>query len=373
MGAAQLEGIKPDEHNEVTLDELQNSSANDGGTSDALQQATVTVEKDTVIKANIANVGSVSVATEKTDATMQGDWTLNAAAANIAGEGNSNAFVANSKGEAMNVITDGNLTVVNGGSFGSVTLTGADKTFTVAASTGDAAVTVVDGITADNGAAALSAVTTSTGDISVKTLNVSAAVKATAADDEESLTITAETLNATGSAAITADAVVLGGATEATASAISAGTHNVDSTDEDDKADGIVNGGGFVAAMNNYTTLGLTRDEASVDNENASVFSVPFGVTLSGALNAGDWTVEPAFDLTLTANAGDTDMDSDVAFTGTDFGTALNAEFADDFTYSGTLGVSAANGGLSLGVSVGYTGSDNTDEFGAGASVRYAF
>lgn len=866
VGAAQLEGIKPDEHNEVSLDDLQNSSANDGGTSDALQQATVTVEKDTVIKANNANVGSVSVATEKTDANMQGDWTLNAAAANTAGEGNSNAFVANSKGEAMNVTTDGNLTVVNGGSLGSVILTGADKTFTVAANSETPAVTVVEGITATDGAAALSSATTSTGDISVKTLNVSAAVKATAADDEESLTITAETLNATGDAAITADAVVLGGAAEATASAISAGTHTidsltfkantetpdegedvthdnvvtveggavlnigtltgaegvtirvgtdgengstaalysdvtstngalivgdpawtensslswhgaVDSTAGDDKADGIVKGGGFVAAMNNYTTIGLTRDEASalmakyplaeqgiqsmlavgqkltlqndaslvvsgltgseaaalangsvylgdstvlyftedaatgstagitiagnygrvtaaggeiivggdisasdtlnlitdgngsvtivgagentdgtieistengllsatvnsasgslsavelemsegarsvlsglsdpvygaamdifndgsltgagaafvrdqighgnggtveaaarmavfggalqtgmmasetasdlisarlgtagnysgmiasdnggagiwlapvyrhqesdsfdadgldygaeidltgvalgldattdsgvrlgamfgvgsgdadsdgntasvsndfdyytlglysgvnvgslklgadlsytvtdndlegsglsadtevsvmslgvtagyvidagvmdvtphlglrysrmemddydvafdgvdvasVDNQNASVFSVPFGVTLSGELQAGSWTVQPAFDLTLAVNGGDTKMDSDVVFTGTGFSTPLTAEFADDFTYSGTLGISASNGGLSLGLSAGYTGSDNTDEYGVGASVRYLF
>lgn len=867
VGAAQLEGIKPNEDNEVSLDDLQNSSANDGGTSDALQQATVTVEEDTVIKANNANVGSVSVATEKTDATMQGDWTLNAAAANTAGEGNSNAFVANSKGEAMNVTTDGNLTVVNGGSLGSVILTGADKTFTVTANSETPAVTVVEGITATDGAAALSSATTSTGDISVKTLNVSAAVKATAADDEESLTITAETLNATGDAAITADAVVLGGATEATASAISAGTHTidrltfkantetaeeggeevthdnvvtvdggavlnigtltgaegvtirvgtdgengstaalysdvtstngaliigdpawtenstlswhgaVDSTAGDDKADGIVKGGGFVAAMNNYTTIGLTRDEASalmakyplaengiqsilavgqkltlqngaslvvsgltgseaaaladgsvylgdstvlyftedaatgstagitidgndgrvtaaggeiivggdisasdtlnlitdsngsvtivgegentdgtieistengllsatvnsasgslsavelemsegarsvlsglsdpvygaamdifndgsltgagaafvrdqighgnggtveaaarmavfggalqagmmasdtasdlisarlgtagnysgmiasdnggagiwlapvyrhqesdsfdadgldygaeidltgvalgldattdsgvrlgamfgvgsgdadsdgntasvsndfdyyslglysgvnvgslklgadltytvtdndlegsglsadtevsvmslgvtagyvidagvmdvtphlglrysrmemddydvafdgadvasVDNQNASVFSVPFGVTLSGELQAGSWTVQPAFDLTLAVNGGDTEMDSDVVFTGTGFSTPLTAEFADDFTYSGTLGISASNGGLSLGLSAGYTGSDNTDEYGVGASVRYLF
>lgn len=114
-------------------------------------------------------------------------------------------------------------------------------------------------------------------------------------------------------------------------------------------------------------------DVASIDNENASVFSVPFGVTLSGELQAGSWKVQPSFDLTLAVNGGDTDMDSDVVFTGTDFGTALNAEFADDFTYSGTLGVSASNGGLSLGLSAGYTGSDNTDEYGVGASVRYIF
>ena len=125
--------------------------------------------------------------------------------------------------------------------------------------------------------------------------------------------------------------------------------------------------------MDDYDVAFDGADVASVDNQNASVFSVPFGVTLSGELQAGSWTVQPAFDLTLAVNGGDTEMDSDVVFTGTGFSTPLTAEFADDFTYSGTLGISASNGGLSLGLSAGYTGSDNTDEYGVGASVRYLF
>lgn len=49
------------------------------------------------------------------------------------------------------------------------------------------------------------------------------------------------------------------------------------------------------------------------------------------------------------------------------------AEFIDNFTYGATLGVAAKTGAFSLGVGVSYTGSENTDEFGATANARFTF
>ncbi len=46
----------------------------------------------------------------------------------------------------------------------------------------------------------------------------------------------------------------------------------------------------------------------------------------------------------------------------------------DNFTYGATLGVEAQSvGGVALGLSVGYTGSSNTDEFGVNANARFTF
>lgn len=112
---------------------------------------------------------------------------------------------------------------------------------------------------------------------------------------------------------------------------------------------------------------------ADVDVDAANVFSIPVGVTLSTEVSAGDWNIKPVFDVTLTANCGDTDQDSDVVFTGADFGQGLSAEFLDDFTYGATAGVAVSNGSLSFGVNAAYVGSENTDEFGVSANLRFMF
>ena len=104
------------------------------------------------------------------------------------------------------------------------------------------------------------------------------------------------------------------------------------------------------------------------------MFSIPFGVSISKDIAAGDWTVKPVFDLTLAANAADDEFDSDVTFTGMGTSTALSTEVLDDFTYGASLGVSAKYAeSLSVGVNVGYTGSDNTDSFGVAGTLRYMF
>lgn len=125
--------------------------------------------------------------------------------------------------------------------------------------------------------------------------------------------------------------------------------------------------------LDDYTVRSSGQDIAYVDNDSVNVFSVPLGVTLSKDFSFGAWKVKPVFDLTLTVNAGDDELDSYTVFDGADFGTALNAEFIDDVTYGATLGVAAANDDLSFGLDLNYTGSSNTDEFGVGANVRYSF
>ena len=126
--------------------------------------------------------------------------------------------------------------------------------------------------------------------------------------------------------------------------------------------------------MDSYDVKSQYGVIASSSSDTMDVFSVPFGVSLSKDIAAGDWTVKPVFDLTLAANAADDEFDSDVTFTGMGTSTALSTEVLDDFTYGASLGVSAKYAdSLSVGVNVGYTGSDNTDSFGVAGTLRYMF
>ena len=113
---------------------------------------------------------------------------------------------------------------------------------------------------------------------------------------------------------------------------------------------------------------------ASTDADGMDVCSIPFGVTFAKDFSVGAWQIKPALDLTVTANAGDTEFDSDTAFVGAEQVTALSAEVMDDWTYGGTLGVDAKYGeSLSFGVGVSYVGSESADEFGVTGNIRYMF
>ena len=130
-----------------------------------------------------------------------------------------------------------------------------------------------------------------------------------------------------------------------------------------------------------YTSFDLDSYEAQVDGytiasadaDSMQLFSIPFGVTFSKELAMGNWVVKPVFDLNLTANAGDDELDSDVSFVGVP-SVALTTEVMDSFTYGATLGVSAQyQESFSFGLNVGYTGSSSADEFGLNANARYTF
>lgn len=126
--------------------------------------------------------------------------------------------------------------------------------------------------------------------------------------------------------------------------------------------------------MDSYDVTGADGVYASTSSDSMSVFSIPFGVSVSTDIAAGNWSVKPVFDVTLTANTGDDELDSDTTFTGAGMTSALSTEVLDSFTYGGTVGVQAKYGeSLSLGVGLNYTGSDNTDAFGVTGDIRYMF
>ena len=126
--------------------------------------------------------------------------------------------------------------------------------------------------------------------------------------------------------------------------------------------------------MDSYDVKSADGIIASADSDSMKVLSIPFGVTFAKEFTAGDWSVKPVLDLTVTANTGDDEFDSDVTFTGMGMSTALSTEVFDDWTYGGTLGVNAEYGdSLGFGINVHYVGSDAADEFGVTGNIRYMF
>ena len=130
-----------------------------------------------------------------------------------------------------------------------------------------------------------------------------------------------------------------------------------------------------------YTSLDL--DDYSVqcdattiahnDSDRMNVFSLPVGVTIAKDITAGAWTVAPQFDLTLTANMGDDELESSTEFVGVE-SVGLATEVLDSFTYGAKLGLKAQyQESFSFGLNVGYVGSSNSDEFGVNANARFTF
>ncbi len=112
---------------------------------------------------------------------------------------------------------------------------------------------------------------------------------------------------------------------------------------------------------------------ANTDFDTMQMVAIPFGVTISKNIAVGDWTVKPVFDLTLTANAGDTEAKLDTTFVGTKT-LDLTSDAFDSFTYGATFGIDAKYGEkLSVGLNTNYVGSSNADEFGVMGNVRYMF
>ena len=114
---------------------------------------------------------------------------------------------------------------------------------------------------------------------------------------------------------------------------------------------------------------------ASADSDDMAIFSIPVGVTVAKEFKGETWTVAPSFDLTLTGQFGDDELDGSVSWAGvSNLSTHTTTEVFDNFTYGATLGVEAQSvSGVALGISVGYTGSSNTDELGVNANARFVF
>ena len=107
--------------------------------------------------------------------------------------------------------------------------------------------------------------------------------------------------------------------------------------------------------------------------DDVNVFSIPVGVTVAKEFAFDTWTVKPSFDVTLQGNFGDDELDSNAQWDGVAWQSTYTAEFLDNFTYGATLGVAASTGSFSAGLGLGYTGSENTDEFSATANARFTF
>ena len=115
-------------------------------------------------------------------------------------------------------------------------------------------------------------------------------------------------------------------------------------------------------------------DVGNFATSSANVFSIPVGVTISKEYAMDNWSVKPAFDLTLTGNFGDDTADGTVTWTNvTNWDVATKNEFVDSFTYGASMGVAAKSGNMGLGFGLNYTGSSNVKEFGVNANVRYVF
>ena len=119
-------------------------------------------------------------------------------------------------------------------------------------------------------------------------------------------------------------------------------------------------------------TTGVVGDYSA---DSLSVFSIPVGVTIASEFQAGTWSVKPSFDVTLTGNFGDDENEGTFHWNGVEnIDSSLTSEIFDNFTYGATLGVAAQSAsGISLGLSVGYTGSSNVDDFGVNANARFTF
>ena len=113
---------------------------------------------------------------------------------------------------------------------------------------------------------------------------------------------------------------------------------------------------------------------ATTSYDSAKVVSFPAGVTLTKDIKLNAWKLQPTFDVTLTANTGDTEATYNTYFTGADSKVKLESEFVDSFTYGLTAGFEAQHeSGVALGLGVNYEGSSNTNSYGVTGNVRYTF
>ncbi|MCK0515071.1 autotransporter domain-containing protein [Anaerobiospirillum sp. NML120448] len=121
--------------------------------------------------------------------------------------------------------------------------------------------------------------------------------------------------------------------------------------------------------MDDYATAYSQNDSDSIN-----IFSLPVGVTIAKEYVTDTWTVKPSFDLTLTGNFGDDEVDATAKWNSySNLSTTVKSEIMDNFTYGAAVGVSATSGNFGLGLGINYTGSSNTDEFGVNANARYMF
>ena len=110
--------------------------------------------------------------------------------------------------------------------------------------------------------------------------------------------------------------------------------------------------------------------------ESMNMWSLPLGVSFARDFSTAQWLVRPALDLTLSANFGDTDMNSSTRFVGIrggDFNYCT--QVIDDFTYSITTGLALkhSSGQFAAFLNVGYNGSSHSEDYLVNAQLNYLF
>lgn len=123
--------------------------------------------------------------------------------------------------------------------------------------------------------------------------------------------------------------------------------------------------------FDDYTVKSAQGSLAEIEQHRGNVFSIPVGIAMSRDFIVGDWSLKPQADLTLTANLGDTDLQSNVQFGSIQ--AQLNSEIMDKFAYRMWLGIEISRSNFSLGAGAAYAGSANTDEFSLSIEGNYRF
>lgn len=111
----------------------------------------------------------------------------------------------------------------------------------------------------------------------------------------------------------------------------------------------------------------------SYAGDSVNVVSIPVGVTVTKAFTSDSFTLKPLFDVTLTSNLGDDELEGSFNWANVDLKTSVATEILDNFSYGATAGVVAQSGNFAGAFGVNYTGSANVDSFAVSASARYLF
>lgn len=116
-------------------------------------------------------------------------------------------------------------------------------------------------------------------------------------------------------------------------------------------------------------------DNISYDMENLNFVAMPVGVTLTHTWQSADWLVQPAFDVTLTANVLDDSIQGDIIWDGKRrYRLPVQTQVIDRLSYRASVGVIASStNGFSFNLNLNYTGAANTNEYGLSASLRWLF
>ncbi|MDT3662029.1 MAG: autotransporter outer membrane beta-barrel domain-containing protein [Anaerobiospirillum sp.] len=133
-----------------------------------------------------------------------------------------------------------------------------------------------------------------------------------------------------------------------------------------------------------YHRVALDDYEVAIDGttvaansmQDMNMWSVPLGVSFARDFITDQWQLRPAFDLTISANFGDTDMYSRTRFDGVS-GADFNycTQVIDNFTYSVTTGVALKHnsGKFSAVLNVGYNGSLHAEDYMVNGQLNYLF